>query len=73
MVTSSGSSPLTVRGLDPGIMYTVMIDVFDGNQVITNQPVTTTITVKSNKSGEMSAHDNAYICMYVHMLMFIFN
>ena len=31
MVTSNGSSPLTVRGLDPGMMYSVMINVFDGN------------------------------------------
>ena len=74
MVTSSGNSPLIVRELDPGVMYSVMINVFDGNQVIiTNQTVTTTITVKSNKSGEMSAHGNAYICKYVHTLMFIFN
>ena len=75
MVTISGNSPLTVGGLDPGIMYTVIINVFDGNQVIiTNQTVTTTITVKSNiKSGEMSAHGYAYICTYIYMLMFMFN
>ena len=34
MVTSNGSSPLTVRGLDPGMMYSVTINVFDGNQVV---------------------------------------
>ena len=34
MVTSNGSSPLTVRGLDPGMIYSVMINVFDGNQVV---------------------------------------
>ena len=57
MVTSSGSSPLAVGGLDPGMVYSVMINVFDDNEVIiTNETVTTTVTVKSNKSGEMSAH-----------------
>ena len=34
MVTSNGSSPLTVRGLDPGMMYSVIINVFDGSQVM---------------------------------------
>ena len=34
MVTSNGSSPLTVRGLDPGMMYSVIINVFDGSQVV---------------------------------------
>ena len=34
MVTSNGSSPLTVRGLDPGMMYSVIINMFDGNQVV---------------------------------------
>ena len=34
MVTSNGSSPLTVTGLDPGMMYSVTINVFDGNQVV---------------------------------------
>ena len=48
MVTSSGSSPLTVGGLDPGIMYSVMINVFDGNQVVlTGRVVAKTITVMS--------------------------
>ena len=34
IVNSNGSSPLTVRGLDPGIKYSVTINVFDGNQVV---------------------------------------
>ena len=34
MVTSNGSSPLTVRGLDPGMIYSVTINVFDGNRVV---------------------------------------
>ena len=46
MVTSNGSSPLTVKGLDPGMMYSVMINVFDGNQVVLRgRVVTKTITV----------------------------
>ena len=46
MVTSNGSSPLTVRGLDPGMMYSVMINMFDGNQVVLRgRAVKKTITV----------------------------
>ena len=46
MVTSNGSSPLTVRGLDPGMMYSVMINVFDGNEVVLRgRVVKKTITV----------------------------
>ena len=52
MVTSSGSSPLTVVGLDPGIMYSVMINVFDDNQVVLRGSVVTkTITVMSTTSS----------------------
>ena len=52
MVTSSGSSPLTVGGLDPGMMYSVMINVFDGNQVVfRGRVVTKTITVMSTTSS----------------------
>ena len=52
MVTSSGSSPLIVRGLDPGIMYTVMINVFDGNQVVLrDQTLDLTITVMNGGQG----------------------
>ena len=49
MVTSIGSSPLTVSGLDPGIMYSVTINVFDGNQVVFRDlRITTNITVIRN-------------------------
>ena len=52
MVTSSGSSPLTVGGLDPGMMYSVMINVFDGNQVVLiARAVTKTITVMNTTSS----------------------
>ena len=47
-----GNCPLTVRGLDPGIMYSVMINVFDGSQVVlSDQTVTLTSTVMGGKSG----------------------
>ena len=57
MVTSIGSSPLTVRGLDPGMMYSVTINVFDGNQVmLSNQMVTKSITVMGTDSGKVTVH-----------------
>ena len=53
MVTSIGNSPLTVRGLDPGMMYSVIINVFDGNQVVlSNQTVNLAVTVMSDNSGK---------------------
>ena len=52
-VSVNGSSPLTVRGLDPGMMYSVIINVFDGNQVVLrSQIVTKTILVKGYKLGK---------------------
>ena len=58
MVTSNGSSPRIVKGLDPGMMYSVMINVFDGNQVVfSNQTDILTITVMSDESGE-------FVCCY---------
>ena len=54
MVTSNGSSPLTVRGLDPGMMYSVTINVFDGNQVVfMAQVVRKIITVINTTSGKI--------------------
>ena len=59
MMTSNGPSPLIIMGLDPGIMYSVTINVFNGNQVIMrDQTVIRNITVMSDQSGE--------IYMYVH-------
>ena len=52
MMTSNGSSPLTVRGLDPGMMYSVMINVFNGSQV-GDQTVNLSITVMSDNSGKV--------------------
>ena len=55
MVTSNGSSPLIVKELDPGMMYFVIINVFDGNQlVLSDQNVTLSITVMSDDSGKSS-------------------
>ena len=52
-LTTTGSSPLMVVGLDPGMMYSVTINVFDGNQVVlSDETVTLTITVMSDKSGK---------------------
>ena len=54
MVTSSGSSPLTVGGLDPGMMYSVMINVFDGNQVVlSDQTVNLYITLMDVEPGKI--------------------
>ena len=59
MLTSSGSSPLTVRGFDHGIMYTVMINVFDGdqvNQTVSDQTVNLIITVMDVESGKIISY-----------------
>ena len=34
MVTRSGNSPLTVTQLDTGTVYFILINIFDGNQVV---------------------------------------
>ena len=61
MMTSNGYSPLNVIGLDPGIMYTVIINVFDGNQVVLrDQTVMRTITVMSDQSGKIYVHKCSY-------------
>ena len=61
-MTSNGYSPLTVIGLDSRIMYSVTINVFDGNQVVLrDQTVMRTITVLSDQSGKFM-----YIVTYVH-------
>ena len=60
MVTSSGSSPLTVGGLDPGMMYSVVINVFDGNQVVlSDQTVNLCITVMDVGPGKIISNYNS--------------
>ena len=50
-----GKSPLTVGGLDPGVVYSVMINVFDGSHVIlTDQTEVIKITVMNE--GKCSVH-----------------
>ena len=56
-LTSNGSSPLNVTGLDPEIMYSVIINVFDGNQVVLrDQTVMRTIIVMGDQSGKICVH-----------------
>ena len=46
MLVTYGNSPLIMNGLDPGIVYNVTIDVFNGNHmVLTDQTFTQEITV----------------------------
>ena len=53
-MTSNGYSPLNVTGLDPGITYSVTINVFDGNQVVlSDQTIMRNITVMSDQSGKI--------------------
>ena len=62
IVTSNGYSPLTVTGLDPGMRYTVTINVFDGNQVVlNNERVTKTITVRSAISSKTNDYANSCV------------
>ena len=62
MVTSNGSSPLTVRGLDPGMMYSVTINVFNNTQIVLRDlMITANITVK-HSSGKISVQ--AVVCTY---------
>jgi len=51
MVTVNGSSPLTVSGLDPGVMYSVSVTVFNNNEVgLSDQTLTQDITVNEGKT-----------------------
>ena len=50
MLIIYGNSPLIMSGFDPGIRYSVTIDVFNGNHmVLTDQTVTQEITVMEGK------------------------
>ena len=54
MVTIFGSSPLTVRGLDPGMLCSVTINVFNGTQVLFMElKMTENITVMDNNLGTL--------------------
>ena len=70
MVTSNGSSPLTVRGLDPGMMYSVIINVFDGIKVVlSGRVVKKAITVVNTTSGKIYNCTASYICKLHIMCM----
>ena len=61
MVTSIGSSPLTVGGLDPGMMYSVTIQVFDVNQLMFRElKIIENITVMNNLGTLL--YMNIYSC-----------
>ena len=72
MVTSSGTSPLTVRGLGPGMVYSVMINVFDGNQVVlSDQTVNLYITLMDVEPGKIISNYNSVsrtIIMLKHII-----
>ena len=64
MVTSSGSSPLIVTRLDPGVTYSVTINVFDGDQVVLScETVAKFIAVMAANSGEMYVYIRSNYCM----------
>ena len=69
MVTSNGSSPLTVGGLDPGMMYSVVINVFDDNQVVlSDQTINVNITVMDAETGKIFEQLQmmlVYVCRYL--------
>ena len=57
---SNGYSPLTETGFDPGKVYTVFINVIDGNQVVSNdERITQTITVISTTSSKICDYANS--------------
>ena len=65
MVTSNGSSPLTVRGLDPGMMYSVTINVFDGNQIILRDLMITANITVNNDSGKIPVHATVRVIVVI--------
>ena len=70
MVTSNGSSPLTVKGLDVGVMYNVTINVFNGSQVVLNDKLEViTITVMRNIPGKILYMYIRMHVLYVHTCM----
>ena len=62
MVTSIGSSPLTVSGLDPGMMYSVTINVFNNTKIVLEDLMITENITVMNHSGKISTII-LYTCM----------
>ena len=64
---SNGYSPLTETGFDPGKVYTVFINLFDGklNQVMLNdERITQTVTVISTTSSKIVCSMQPVMCCY---------
>ena len=61
-----------MTGLDPGIMYSVVIHLFDGNQVVlSDQTVTKTITVMSGTYVSYIHNDelvNEHVVLIIHII-----
>ena len=72
----NGRSPLTVRGLNPGVMYSVNVTVFNYNEVgLSDQTLAQNITVNAgtyeNKCCVAVMIENMYItkaciCIYFY-------
>ena len=61
MTTSIGSSPLTVSGFDPGMMYSVTINVFNNTKIVLEDIMITENITVMNHSGKISTI--LYTCM----------
>ena len=62
MMAYRGGSRLIIVGLDPGKMYSVMINVFDGNQVVLRgRVIIKTITVMSTTSSKIINYTWLYL------------
>ena len=53
VVTIIGSSPLTVRGLDPGMLYSVTINAINNPQVVLDDLMITANITVTNNLGKM--------------------
>ena len=61
MATASGHSPLTVTQLDTGTTYLVLINIFDGNQVVLRDLIVTK-DISLRSVGKVHSY---YVCMYI--------
>ena len=71
MVIIFGNSPLAVSGLDPGMMYSVTINVHDGTQVVlSDEMITVNITVKNilGKISVLTTYCTNYVAT-VHIII----
>ena len=61
MVTSNGSSPLTVRGLDPGMTYSVTINPLINQIILRDIVITVNITISGKLYVQATVHVIAVI------------